>query len=141
MEPVYQRIDYCSQVKTLWRKLRSGQWDWLGIDKSDNYILGYPMRRGGVTDSLMVEQGHGDDAVLGRHTVRIYDDPREERPWRNSILPDEASAIAEFDRFAGEMGTSPNYRLARVQRVEKGIIVQEWFGIAGHTEEWFPEEA
>jgi hypothetical protein len=141
MEPVYQRIDYCSDTRTLWRKLQSGRWDWLGIDKNDNYILGYPKRKSGVTDSLMVEQRHGEDVVLGAHTVRIYVDPREERPWRTSILPDEPTAIVEFDRFVEEVRASPNYRLARVQRVEEGRIVQEWFGVAGHPKAWYPEQS
>jgi hypothetical protein len=39
-----------------------------------------------------------------------------------------------------EMRTSPTYRLARVQRIEKGRIVQEWFGVAGHTDDWYSEE-
>jgi hypothetical protein len=139
MDPVYREIGYCSDTGTLWRKLKSGRCDWLGIDEKGDYRLGYPKRRGGVTDSLRVDQWHGEDAVLGAHTVRIYIDPTEKRPWRNSILHDEPSAIAEFLRFAEEMRTSPNHRLAMVQRVENGMIVQEWFGVAGHREEWYPE--
>lgn len=75
MEPIYQRMDYCSEPKTLWGKLQSGEWDWLGIDRDRNFILGYPRRVGGVTDSLMVVMEKGPDVIPGDHTVRIYDDP------------------------------------------------------------------
>ena len=57
----------------------------------------------------------------------------------HSLYDDEASAIAAFNQFVEDVRTSPNYRLAKVQRVEEGIIVQEWFGVAGHREEWYPE--
>jgi hypothetical protein len=142
MEPVYREIGYCSDVGTLWRKLKSNQCDWLGIDEKGDYRLGYPKRRSGVEDSLLVTQYNAKDVVLGAHTVRIYDAPwqgSENNPFRNSLYDDEASAIAAFYQFVEEVRTSPNYRLAKVQRVEEGIVVQEWFGVAGHREEWYPE--
>jgi hypothetical protein len=138
VEPIYERTDYCSDPKTLWGKLKSAKWDWLGIDARDDFVLGYPKRKGAITDTLMLEvRRHG--MVQGQHTVRVYDEPTEADPTRNDVLADEPSAIAEFDRVVQEIRTSPNYRLSRVQRVEKGRVVQEWFGVTGHSESWYPE--
>ena len=47
--------------------------------------------------------------------------------------------MAKFQQLAEEMRTSPNHRLAKVQRIEGNVVVQEWFGVAGHREEWYPE--
>ena len=138
MEPVYREIGYCSDVGTLWRKLKSRQCDWLGIDENGNYRLGYPKRQGGVTESLLI-QASREGAVVGAHTVRIYDDPAESTPAFNDVLLDEESAKAEFDRIVQERRTSPNHRLSRVQRIEEGVIVQEWLGVAGHHEKLYPE--
>lgn len=139
MEPVYERIDYCSDSKTLWGKLKSAKWDWLGIDKRGEFILGYPKRKGGVTGTLMLKVERQGDVVEGQHTVRVYDEPTETNPTRNDVLPDESSAIAEFDRLVQEIKSSSNYRLSRVQRVEMGIVAQEWFGVTGHSESLYPE--
>jgi hypothetical protein len=78
-------------------------------------------------------------AIEGHHTVRIYDHPKEIDPTWSNVLADESSAIAEFDRVVQEVRTSPNYRLSKVQRVEMGRVVQEWFGVAGHADAWYPE--
>jgi hypothetical protein len=139
MEPVYQRIDHVSNTRRLWGKLQSGKWDWLGINKEGDYTLGYPSRKSGVSEYFMVTIRDTEDVVLGQHVVRIYDDPRQERPWRDSHHEDEATAMAKFQQFAEEMRTSPNHRLTKVQRIEGNVVVQEWFGVAGHREEWYPE--
>ena len=68
--------------------------------------------------------------MIERHNTYDHDHESED---------DEASAIAAFYQFAEEVRISLNYRLAKVQRVEEGIVVQEWFGVAGHREEWYPE--
>jgi hypothetical protein len=60
VEPIYERTDYCSDPKTLWGKLKSAKWDWLGIDARDDFVLGYPKRKGAITDTLVLEvRRHG----------------------------------------------------------------------------------
>jgi hypothetical protein len=101
--------------------------------------LATPAVRALLVNTSLVTIRDTEDVVLGQHVVRIYDDPRQERPWRDSHHEDEATAMAKFQQFAEEMRTSPNHRLTKVQRIEGNVVVQEWFGVAGHREEWYPE--
>jgi hypothetical protein len=44
-EPVYEHLSFCDSPDTLWRKLQSGGWDWLGVKPNERtFVLGAPRR-------------------------------------------------------------------------------------------------
>jgi hypothetical protein len=42
--PLYQYIEFCRNAETLWHKLQSGHWDWLGRKPDGQFVLGRPRR-------------------------------------------------------------------------------------------------
>jgi hypothetical protein len=42
LEPLYERIEVCRDAETLWGKLNSGGWDWLGVKPDGVFVLGGP---------------------------------------------------------------------------------------------------
>jgi len=41
-EPIYQRIEFCRSPKTLWGKIENGRYDWLGVHKNGQFVVGSP---------------------------------------------------------------------------------------------------
>ena len=37
--PLYQYIEFCRNAETLWHKLQSGRWDWLGRKPDGQFVL------------------------------------------------------------------------------------------------------
>ena len=42
--PLYEHIEFCRNAETLWHKLQSGRWDWLGVHPRGQFVLGTPAR-------------------------------------------------------------------------------------------------
>jgi hypothetical protein len=41
-QQLYRVIEFCKDPETLWAKIESGHWQWLGIHPSGKYVLGRP---------------------------------------------------------------------------------------------------
>lgn len=60
-------IEFCRNAKTLWGKIESGRWDWLGVHPDGQFVLGSLARsRSGLSASI-VRAG----AEAGRFDVKI----------------------------------------------------------------------
>ncbi len=68
--PRYQHIEFCRNAETLWHKLQSGHWDWLGVHPKGQFVLGRP-RQGGLTDAATVKLITGG-AKEGQHGVKVH---------------------------------------------------------------------
>src|SRR5215207_7640703 len=68
--PLYQYIEFCRNAETLYHKLQSGHWDWLGVHLKGQFVLGRP-RRARLTSSAvpMVTEG---GAKEGQHGIKVY---------------------------------------------------------------------
>src|SRR5215204_4051057 len=49
VKPVYEKIEFCRNAKTLWGKLQSGRWGWLGVHPNGQFVLGSPRQGKGST--------------------------------------------------------------------------------------------
>jgi hypothetical protein len=49
VKPVYEKIEFCRNAKTLWGKIQSGRWDWLGVHPNGQFVLGSPRQGKGFT--------------------------------------------------------------------------------------------
>jgi hypothetical protein len=126
--PVYEHIEFCRNVKTLWSKLESGYWDWLGVHPKGQYVLGRP-RRGGsgvYAPSIISTQ---PNAKEGQHGIRI-------QQWTGNPgtkaggewFTDATQAKAAFqERVNYYENPERGPILAKVTLVEKNTIVDERF--------------
>jgi hypothetical protein len=68
--PLYQYIEFCRNAETLWHKLHSGHWDWLGRKPDGQFVLGSPRRkRKMIGASATAYVGAAEE---GKHGIREY---------------------------------------------------------------------
>jgi hypothetical protein len=68
----YAVIEYCSNAQTLWAKLESGKWEWLGVKddgRRHTFVLGRPPRSGILTGSS--GGGIREKDSTGEHRVQV----------------------------------------------------------------------
>ena len=97
--PIYRKIEFCKSPCSLWGKLESGRWDWIGIKPDGNFMLGSPAakkrsagRAGGRVSPAGLESD--EHRVRARtfqgpwvaRTFRTADEAREYWPRRVSEL-------------------------------------------------------
>lgn len=92
-QQLYRQISYCSNAETLWSKIESGHYDWLGVSppekQSDKprFIVGMPPRRtSGVIASVIAKHDTTTGVPSGAHRVVIaspspYKVPPSESHW------------------------------------------------------------
>jgi hypothetical protein len=124
--PLYDKIEFCRDPETLWRKVES-RWDWLGIKPDGQFVLGYPRRK------PHLEAPHGAYGAIrapgvteGRHVVRVRRPNVAE--WSIYWLGSEAAAKAKFGRIVvAQSGKTPTARptLLRVQRLEQNEVIED----------------
>ncbi len=125
--PLYQYIEFCRNAETLWHKLQSGHWDWLGVHPRGQFVLGRPRQRRTVSGVSMKLQRGG--VQEGHHGVRWQEwngvtnmDPNSE--W----LSDEEEAVRRFEELVNYYkGPERCPVLVRLWRVENREIVDERF--------------
>jgi hypothetical protein len=119
MKPVYQYIEFCRSTKTLWRKIASGTWDWLGVHRNGQFVLGRPKQStgSGYRGSLTV-----GDAEAG-HGVRVHVPlgPGPSATWFRT----EQEAEEEFTRVVDRLSREEEGpALYKVDRVAGGEVVE-----------------
>ena|SRR5829696_7754343 len=125
MKPVYQYIEFCRNAETLWHKIASGHWDWLGVHPERKFVLGRPARSAGTT----LRAGSSVGAPGSEYGVFVQGplDPGPSRTWFKT--PQEA--MEEYARIVSRFGGDEKEPgLLRVQRVERGEVVEEEFLIS-----------
>ena len=127
--PLYQYIEFCRNAETLWRKLESGHWDWLGRKPDGQFVLGRPRRevgsQVGVPSVHSVEVG----AQEGQHGVRIYawSGQPGTRPG-SAWFVTAARARATFEEQVRRLeDPKQNPILGKVVLIEHGQVTDERF--------------
>lgn len=65
-QQAYAAIEFCSDAATLWAKIESGHWDWLGVKPRGQFVLGRPSvrrGRGGGVLSVGVPGADGSNRI------------------------------------------------------------------------------
>jgi hypothetical protein len=124
--PLYRNIEFCRSAETLWRKLKSGHWDWLGVHPKGQFVLGSPKvqvsQLGSISTRLV-----SPDAKEGVHGVR-------HEVWNGSPGAEPSSewySTAEEARnryqVILEEFKSKSPLLARVSLIEDKWVAEEEF--------------
>jgi hypothetical protein len=121
-EPVYERLSFCDSPDTLWRKLQSGGWDWLGVKPDERtFVLGAPRRpRSGGMAALTVTRA---GAVPGEFGVRVRT-PRF-APTSDAWCSSEDEAREEYRRTLDAIGEPGKPALFRIELVIEGEVAEE----------------
>jgi hypothetical protein len=123
--PLYRRIEFCRNAKTLWHKLQSGHWDWLGVHPKGQFVLGSP-RQGGLTDAVTVKLT-SEPAEEGQHGVRVHHwsgapDVKPMSYW----LTDAEEAEAKYEEMIKQL-EAESVVLARIVLIQNGQATDEHF--------------
>jgi hypothetical protein len=97
--PLYRHIDFCRNAETLWHKLQSGHWDWLGRKPDGQFVLGSPRLSGRIIPSVSLKVNRRD-VKEGQHGVRWLEwsgatDVEPNTDW----LADEEKAKGRFEEL------------------------------------------
>ena len=127
--PLYQYIEFCRNTDTLWHKLQSGHWDWLGRKPDGRFVLGRPRRElesmVGALSVMNTEPG----AKEGLHGVKVYlwnglPNSQPSCQW----FTDTAKAWARFNEQVDHLeDPQRGPTLARVILIEEGQVTDERF--------------
>jgi hypothetical protein len=110
--PLYEHIEFCRNAETLWHKLQSGHWDWLGRKPDGPFVLGRPKRpRSIVSGSATVLRS--EKAVEGKHGFKVFG-------WNG--LP-KASPSNEWFEDAAKARKAFKEEIARLDRPEQAPIL------------------
>ena len=127
--PLYQYIEFCRNAETLWHKLQSGHWDWLGRKPDGTFVLGKPRRippsEAGVPFITSFEEG----ATEGLHGIRMdawVGQPRKRKSSRWFTTADEAKTAFEQE-IAWFEDPALKPVLAWVYLVQDGQVTDERF--------------
>ena len=127
--PLYQYIEFCRNAETLWHKLQSGHWDWLGRKPDGTFVLGKPRRippsEVGVPFITSFEEG----ATEGLHGIRMdawVGQPRKRKSSRWFTTADEAKTAFEQE-IARLKDPALKPVLAWVYLVQDGQVTDERF--------------
>jgi hypothetical protein len=127
--PVYQYIEFCRNPETLWRKLQSGHWDWLGRKPDGQFVLarprGNPPTKVGVPFITSSEEG----ATEGLHGIRMQawvgqPSKRKSSTWVTTADKAQTEFEKEIARLK-DLALKPV--LARVFLVQDGQVTAERF--------------
>jgi hypothetical protein len=125
---MYRVIESCTDPETLFAKIDSGHWDWLGVQQSGNrrtFILGRP-RRGGMGLVASVQARHGN-VETGRNRVVVR------TPHAVKVSPEEAwwptgeEARADFERRKTELMQGEGSGLFKMRLYVEDQLVDEHF--------------
>jgi hypothetical protein len=127
--PLYQYIKFCSNAETLWHKLQSGHWDWLGRTPDGQFVLGRPRREPGSRVGVPFITSSEVEATEGLHGIRMQawvGQPSTQKSSRWVTTADKAQT--EFEKEIARL-EDPALKpvLARVFLVQDGQVTAERF--------------
>lgn len=127
--PLYQNIEFCRSTETLWNKLQSGRWDWLGVHTKGQFVLGSPkVRRREMTgfQYTALPEGCGpDDATEHGVSHQVWTGFVGLRPNREWVR-ERTQAKERYDELL-EHYRKQTPVLVKVWRIEKGRPVESEF--------------
>jgi hypothetical protein len=118
--PVYAKIEFCRNPETLWGKIESRRWDWLGVHPDGQFVLGSPRTSKGPTlrAAPTVTKPGGE---TGEHRVEV-DEP--DGPAGSELYATQQDAAAGFAATVESLRSESGPRLLRVRWFEKSKIVE-----------------
>ena len=130
---LYQYIEFCRNAETLWHKLQSGHWDWLGRKPDGQFVLGRPRRNPPTEVGIPSITSSEEGATEGLHGIRMQAWVGQPSTAKSSIWVTNADkAQTEFEKEIARL-KDPALKpvLARVFLVQdrhvtaKRFVVQE----------------
>ncbi len=128
--PLYEKVEFCRSEETLWGKLQSGRWDWIGVHPKGQFILGRPRRFGeGTAIPTPGFERTDPEGNTGRHGVVI----RQWTGWPGSPpgflwSATATEARAEFEREVAHFeAPDRGPTLAKIILIEDGFPADERF--------------
>src|ERR671912_663983 len=103
---LYQYIEFCRNAETLWHKLQSGHWDWLGVHPKGQFVLGRP-RRGGLTDAATYVLRSGEARAEYERMIEQLDNPAQSPVLARVVLIQDGYPTDE--RFVAQT-PAPTYQ-------------------------------
>jgi hypothetical protein len=127
--PVYKYIEFCRNAETLWHKLQSGHWDWLGRKPDGQFVIGRPRRLAAEEGAISGTRSEGADARTGRHGVIINAwQGVPQKHWFSTWYEEPEKARAEYERTIRDWEeTHQSLALAKVVLIENGQVTDEQF--------------
>lgn len=126
--PLYEHIEFCRNAETLWHKLESGLWDWLGRKPDGQFVFGRPRlaRSMGVASPTVYK---GAAAKEGKHGIRIYAwSSLPNMPPSATWCESAAQARTEFQERVAYLAHPERAPIpARVDLIENGYPIDERF--------------
>ena len=132
-QQLYAVIEFCTDPETLWGKIASGHWDWLGVRQRHSgrrlFVMGSP------PVSRLRFRGYGQVAEIGtsREHRRTIEEPdsgggASER-WYRSAEEAAAGFARTIEELGSERGSSGLFRVrlyegAQLLRAE--LVVRAW---------------
>lgn len=132
-QQLYATIEFCADPETLWSKIASGHWDWLGVRQGRNgrrlFVLGSPpvsrliIRAFGRVEEKGTVREH-------RTTIELPDSHGgvSER-WYRSCEDAEAGFAKTVHDLESDEGSSGLFRVRRyeAERVaQEALVVRAW---------------
>jgi hypothetical protein len=127
--PVYQYIEFCRNAETLWHKLQSGHWDWLGRKPDGQFVLGRPRRNPPTEVGVPFITSSEEGATEGLHGIRMQawvGQPSKRMSSRWFTTADMAKTAFEKE-IAWFEDPALKPVLARVFLVQDGLVTAERF--------------
>jgi hypothetical protein len=127
--PLYQYIEFCRNAETLWHKLQSGHWDWLGRKPDGQFVLGRPRRNPPSEVGVPFITSSEEGAKEGLHGIRMQPwvgQPSKRKSSRWFTTADKAKTAFEQE-IAWFEDPALKPVLARVFLVQDGLVTAERF--------------
>jgi hypothetical protein len=138
MEPVYRNIEFCRDPETLWRKMREGRWDWLGVHRNGQFVVGSPRRSGVMSASISAE--HLPAGYEMDHGVRVRAEPDANlvTTWCRDAREAEHVYRERIEEFTAKEGPL----VVMVERIEGQVAVEKELVVKRpSTYDWRPPPA
>jgi hypothetical protein len=123
-QQLYGAIEFCTSTETLFAKIESGHYDWLGVRETKGrvtYVLGRP--RVGRLEGIA--SGIAKHAETGRHRVEVLVPHRTHRVPSESWWSTAEEARAEYDRLRVALMGGDGSGLFRVSLFIDGVRVEQ----------------
>ena len=127
--PLYQYIEFCRNAETLWHKLQSGYWDWLGRKTDGQFVLGRPRRERGSGVGVPFITSSEAEATERLHGIQMQAWVGQPSTAKSSTWVTTADkAQTEFEKEIARL-EDPALKpvLARVFLVQNGQVTAERF--------------
>src|SRR3954454_25400577 len=127
-QQVYAVIESCTSPETLWAKVESGHWDWLGVEERQGratFLLGRPrIARSGLSASGTAIHG---SAQTGQHGIEVRQPSPHPLAPSSSWYATEAEAQAAFAGVIRDLETGEGSGRYKVSLVQHGRITRNEF--------------